>query len=140
MAEILFKGKNTKNRVWIEGCLLEYIDNITGGVISLIAPRRNPEYGDPVPIEDCFVDPVTIGQHVFLDDFWMTWITNNGERYVIDFVNGGFGLFSMKEYLDRKYQRSAVVIFNGLSELQTACFVNQNLRVVGNIQDEPPGN
>lgn len=54
--------------------------------------------------------------------------------YVIDFIGGGFGLFTMKEYLDLKH-RHTVILWDGLSDPQTACFVTQNLEVIGNIHD-----
>ena len=89
------------------------------------------------------IDPATIGQYVFLEDtkdkkIFTGDILKDPDRedmYVIDFIGGGFGLFTMKEYLDLKH-RHTVILWDGLSEPQTACFVTQNLQVISNIHDK----
>ena len=135
--EISFRGKVTglplylqdKKKVgtWVYGSYLSYP---TAQIVDL-----EDEY---------VVDPATVGQYTFLNDIDDKKIFTadilqdkiTGDRYVVDFIGGGFGLFSMKEYLDLKH-RHQVILWDGLSELQTACFVAQNLEIIGNIHDNP---
>ena len=108
--------------------------------------------------EDCFilwgttngvpnmtkVDPATVGQYAFLNDIDDKKIFTadilqdkiTSDLYIVDFIGGGFGLFTMKEYIDLKH-RHKVILWDGLSELQTSCFVMQNLGIIGNIHDNP---
>lgn len=127
--EILFRGKSISTGEWIEG------NFINRGQTGLEYIRNNDSL--------LKVDPATVGQYVFLEDvndkkIFTGDILKDPDRegeYVIDFIGGGFGLFTMKEYIDLKHKR-AVILWDGLSEPQTAFFVTQNLKVIGNIHDK----
>ena len=127
--EILFRGKSISTGEWIEG------NFIHRGQTGLEYIRNNDSL--------LKVYPATVGQYVFLEDvndkkIFTGDILKDPDRegeYVIDFIGGGFGLFTMKEYIDLKHKR-AVILWDGLSEPQTAFFVTQNLKVIGNIHDK----
>lgn len=126
---ILFRGKSISTGEWIEG------NFIHRGQTGLEYIRNNDSL--------LKVYPATVGQYVFLEDvndkkIFTGDILKDPDRegeYVIDFIGGGFGLFTMKEYIDLKHKR-AVILWDGLSEPQTAFFVTQNLKVIGNIHDQ----
>lgn len=129
-SKIQFRGKSISTGEWIEG------NFIHRGQTGLEYIRNNDSL--------LKVYPATVGQYVFLEDADDKKIftgdilqdKSNGDLYVVDFIGGGFGLFTMKEYIDLKH-RHQVILWDGLSELQTSCFVMQNLRVIGNIYDNP---
>ena len=130
MREILFRGKRLDNGKWTEG------NFIRRGQTGLEYIRNNDSL--------LKVDPATVGQYVFLEDtkdkqIFTGDILKDPDRerlYVVDFIGCGFGLFTKKEYLDLKH-RHQVILWNGLSEPQTVCFVTQNLEIIGNIHDNP---
>lgn len=132
--EILFRGKRLDNGGWETGSLII----IRWGCSDARHYITDKMTGYPTPI-----DPATVGQYVFLEDvndkkIFTGDILKDPDRegeYVIDFIGGGFGLFTMKEYIDLKHKR-AVILWDGLSEPQTAFFVTQNLKVIGNIHDK----
>lgn len=139
--EILFRGKRLVYDYWVEGGgihrpkSINYLNYLGSCYIAGMGERAN----DWVQ-----VDPATVGQYTFLNDIDDKKIFTadilqdkiTEELYVVDFIGGGFGLFTMKEYLDLKH-RHQVILWDGLSEPQTACFVTQNLEVIGNIHDNP---
>lgn len=136
--EILFRGKVEIYAPYSPILIDEWAEGYhyrRGGNNIIYDSDRDIEY---------IVDPATVGQHVFLEDtkdkkIFTGDILKDQDRegiYVIDFIGGGFGLFTMKEYLDLKH-RHTVILWDGLSEPQTACFVTQNLEVIGNIHDNP---
>jgi len=141
MREIWFKGKIIKTRFseprWVEGFYCMVNDN--HGMKPAIVTGTEKDCFIPE-----FIDPTTVGQYAFLNDIDDKKIFTadilqdkiTGDLYVVDFIGGGFGLFTMKEYVDLKH-RHQVILWDGLSELQTACFVSQNLGIIGNIHDNP---
>lgn len=150
--EILFRGK-TKDGRWVYGDLVRRLvettwQDILGEYQFAIAGKGEREKtvdfkNKRAEVISCTtVDPATVGQYVFLEDtkdkkIFTGDILKDPDRegiYVIDFIGGGFGLFTMKEYLDLKH-RHTVILWDGLSEPQTACFVTQNLEVIGNIHE-----
>lgn len=144
--EILFRGisKETKAMVYGAHFTLHHDDQRTH-IHHFIIPENTPiPKGKPIGDIQVEVDSASVGQYAFLndiddkkiftEDILQDKITD--DLYVVDFIGGGFGLFTMKEYIDLKY-RHAVILWDGLSELQTSCFVMQNLRVIGNIHDTP---
>lgn len=144
--EISFRGisKETKAMVYGAYFTLHHDDQRTH-IHHFIIPENTPIPKEkPIGEIQIEVDPATVGQYAFLDDINDKKIFTadilqdkiTSDLYVVDFIGGGFGLFTMKEYLDLKH-RHAVILWDGLSELQTSCFVTQNLRVIGNIHDNP---
>ena len=129
--EILFRGKRDGDGEWVMGDRAGYSDYVM--IWDLI--DKGVGY---------LVDHTTVGQYAFLNDIDDKKIFTadilqdkiTGDLYVVDFIGGGFGLFTMKEYVDLKH-RHQVILWDGLSELQTACFVSQNLEIIGNIHDNP---
>lgn len=127
--EILFRGKSISTGEWIEG------NFIHRGQTGLEYIRNNDSL--------LKVYPATVGQYVFLEDADDKKIftgdilkdLNREGEYIIDFIGGGFGLFTMKEYIDLKHKRT-VILWDGVSEPQTAFFITQNLKVIGNIYDQ----
>ena len=140
--EILFRGKRVDNNQWTEGFLsFIYTDGRNSNGFIYI---DKAQIYSPVEVRSHDVYTATVGQYVFLEDtkdkkIFTGDILKDPDRegiYVIDFIGGGFGLFTMKEYLDLKH-RHTVILWDGLSEPQTACFVTQNLEVISNIHDNP---
>ena len=143
--EILFRGKRLNNGEWVCGNLIQMDSE---GSQSFIFPFY--KYASSLTCDQIVsmfmvaVDPATVGQYAFLNDIDDKKIFTadilqdkiTGDLYVVDFIGGGFGLFTMKEYVDLKH-RHQVILWDGLSELQTACFVSQNLGIIGNIHDNP---
>ena len=127
--EILFRGKRDGDGEWVMGDRAGYSDYVM--IWDLI--DKGVGY---------LVDPATVGQYAFLNDIDDKKIFTadilqdkiTSDLYVVDFIGGGFGLFTMKEYIDLKH-RHKVILWDGLSELQTSCFVMQNLGIIGNIHD-----
>lgn len=145
--EILFRGKRLDNGEWVEGSSLGPSFNSNYYIVTYVIGNLKVcgEYGCPFDCDDLYeVTPTTVGQYTFLNDIDDKKIFTadilqdkiTEELYVVDFIGGGFGLFTMKEYLDLKH-RHTVILWDGLSEPQTACFVTQNLEVIGNIHDNP---
>lgn len=145
MREILFRGKRLNDGKWVYGSLIQMDEE---GSQSFIFPFY--KYASSLACDQIVsmfmvvVYPATVGQYTFLNDIDDKKIFTadilqdkiTEELYVVDFIGGGFGLFTMKEYLDLKH-RHTVILWDGLSEPQTACFVTQNLEVIGNIHDNP---
>ena len=62
--EILFRGKGVNDGNWLYGYYLKYTDIV--GEVTVVCPL--PEEGKYYDIEDCYVDPATVGQFTGLTD------------------------------------------------------------------------
>jgi len=150
MREILFKGfhidPNGKQIITLDGVDYRgewkfgyYWTNEVGNHFIKVIRDENGDFVSDPTINDYEVLKETVCEYTGLTDkngnrIWKNYKLKDGQgRVWLVLANkGGFILLSEKEYKD--YLNNApIVLFSGLSDMQTVGFVEQNCIVVGDI-------
>lgn len=134
MREILFRGKSSHNGKWVEG---EWVEGYLGIEVGKIPYIQWLEYDDDYHedvVEECAVDPDTVGQYIGLTD-------KNGKKiFEGDILSGQLDdLFPTEESIYEVVWHDYGWHIRNNSGIDTADkeWIRQYFKVIGNIYDNP---